>query len=126
MNLGMFTGRIGKDAETRSLNNGEKVSNFPLACNVGTKENEKTMWVDCSLWGKRAESLAPHLLKGSKITVHGRLNLDEFQKKDGSQGYRLNLAIDHVDLHSKPDGAKPAAAPAAGAAPGISDDDIPF
>jgi single-strand DNA-binding protein len=128
MNLGTFGGRIGRDAELKQLDRGESVANFPLAISVGTKAAPSTMWVDCSIWGKRAETLAQYLTKGSKITVSGRLTLEEFKKKNGEQGYRLHCNVAEVDLHggsSTGNSSEPSSRPAASNAPGI-DDDIPF
>lgn len=115
MNVGTFGGRIGRDAELRHASNGDSVSNFSLAVDVGTKANQRTLWVDCVLWGKRAEALTPYLLKGGKVTVHGRVDLSEYQKKDGTQGAKLQITVSEVDLHGgsdKPADAAPAPAPA--------------
>lgn len=131
MNLGIFSGNIGRDAELNQSPKHDPVCNFPLAVNVGTINNKETMWVDCALWGKRAESLTQYLLKGTKVTVVGRQRTDTYTKKDGSLGYKLVLTVVEVDLHgSKSAGDAPAAAPAAARPAPKSladlDDDIPF
>lgn len=124
MNLGIFTGRLGRDAEIRSLPGGDRVANFPVAVEVGSKTEPKTMWLDASMWGKRGEALAPHLVKGLKVTVSGRILVEEYTKKDRTQGYRLTINVDQVDLHGNPSGER---SPAAGAKPaGRYDDDTPF
>lgn len=102
MNLGIFTGRIGRDAEARTLPGGDKVCNFPVAVDVGNKTEPKTMWLDCSMWGKRGESLLPYLVKGTKITVSGRVQVEDYKRKDGTNGYRLSVNLDAIDLHSAP------------------------
>lgn len=93
MNQGIFSGRIGRDAEVRQMPNGDPVCNFPLAVDVGTRDNPETMWIDCSLFGKRGQNSAQWLTKGTKLFVHGRLTLATFTKKDGTtdKGLRLNL-----------------------------------
>jgi single-strand DNA-binding protein len=99
MNVGTFSGRIGRDAELRHAANGDAVSNFSLAVDVGTKSNPKTLWIDCVLWGKRAEGLTPYLQKGGKLTAHGRVDLSEYVKKDGTPGAKLQLTVNEIDLH---------------------------
>lgn len=99
MNVGTFSGRIGRDAELRYAGNGDAVSNFSLAVDVGTKSNPRTLWIDCVLWGKRAEALTQYLTKGSKVTAHGRVELSEYVKKDGTPGAKLQVTINEVDLH---------------------------
>ena len=135
MNIGFFGGRLGRDVELKQLDRGDTVGNFPLAVEIGTKADPKTMWVDCSIWGKRADALAPYLIKGSKVTVSGRIVLETYNKKTGETGYRLHCNVNDVDLHGgcerSTTAAVPPAAPAAArsdrAGPGRDlDDDIPF
>lgn len=130
MNIGFFGGRLGRDAELKRLERGEIVANFPLAVSTGTKTDPETMWIDCSIWGKRAESLAPYLLSGQKVTVSGRILLETYTKKSGDAGYRLNCNVNDLDLHGGSSQINQAAAGGSAltkpaAAPGI-DDDVPF
>lgn len=70
-----IAGNVGKDAELRKTQSGEPVLNFTLAVDNGkdaSGEKRQPTWFDCALWGKRAESLAPHITKGSKLVVTGR------------------------------------------------------
>ena len=64
MNVWIFTGRLGRDAELRTTQSGEKVLGFAVANDVGFGERKQTLWADCSLWGRRAEALAQYLTKG--------------------------------------------------------------
>jgi single-strand DNA-binding protein len=72
----MIAGNTGKDAELRTLSNGDHVLNFSLAIDNGkdrqTGERRDSTWYDCSLFGKRAEALAPHIKKGDRLTLIGR------------------------------------------------------
>jgi len=98
MNTGFFTGNIGRDAELRHANNGDQVANFPLAIEVGTKLLPKTMWIDCSLWGKRAENLSRYLTKGKRVAIVGRINQDEYTKRDGGTGFRIQVSCNEVEF----------------------------
>ena len=98
MNTGFFTGNIGRDADLRFANNGDPVANFPLAIEVGTKALPRTMWIDCSLWGKRAESLSPWLTKGKRVAVVGRIAQDEYTKRDGGTGFRIQVSCNEVEF----------------------------
>jgi single-strand DNA-binding protein len=57
--------------EIRYLGNGDPVLNLALAINYGKKVDGKrpTQWIDAAMFGKRAESLAPYLSKGSLVYV---------------------------------------------------------
>ena len=72
MNVGTFSGRIGRDAELRHAKNGDAVTNFSLAVDVGTKDSPRTLWIDCVLWGKRAESLTQYLNSAGPSCADGK------------------------------------------------------
>ena len=74
MQLLTIAGNVGNVKEIREAG-GEKVLNFSIAVDQGkdkSGEKREPLWVDCALWGKRAESLAPYIAKGSKLAVSGR------------------------------------------------------
>ena len=63
-------GNVGR-AETRSMPNGDKVTNFSVASNRKIKGEEKTTWLNCVAFGGLAEMLERHLAKGTKVFVTG-------------------------------------------------------
>lgn len=75
-----ITGRVGKDAEVRTTQAGDKVATFSVAVNDGYGDNQEAYWFDVSIWGKRGEKVAQHINKGDSITVTGDLKKRE---KDG-------------------------------------------
>ena len=98
-----IAGNVGKDAELRSTGNGEKVAGFSVAVNDGFGDKQRTLWFDVSIWGKRAETLAPMLTKGGKVCVSGDLSTREYEGKT-----YLTLRANDVTLMSvKPDQGQP-------------------
>ena len=80
MNVFTFTGNLGK--ECRTANNGTAVCNFAVAVKSGFGDNATTLWVDCALWGKQAESkLVDYLVKGQQVAVSGELGMREHDGK---------------------------------------------
>lgn len=77
----VISGGIGKDAELRSTGNGDKVASFSVAVSDGFGDAKRTIWFDVSVWGKRAETLAPMLTKGGKVSVSGDLSTREHNGK---------------------------------------------
>ena len=79
--------RLGRDAELRFTPSGEPVANLALAVNYGRKGddgNRPTEWISASLWGKRAESLTPHLTKGTLLyVVIEEPHIETYQGKNG-------------------------------------------
>ena len=96
MNVGYFMGNLGKDCEVRAAGNGDPAANFGLGVQVGTKAAPETMWVRCSLYGKRAESLSQYLVKGQRVIVTGRLKLGTWTDKEGRE--RTDLRMNVQDL----------------------------
>ena len=134
MNVFTATGNIGRDAETRFIPNGEPVVSFTVAVKSGYGKSETTTWVQCSLWGKRGEAVAPYLLKGTLVGISGEISLDEYEGKDGTKNKTLKCRLNNVDLlGKKASGDAPAQAPSrssqgAGPVNAFDDmtDDIPF
>lgn len=70
----IIAGNVGNVKEVREVGS-DKVLNFSIAVDNGKDKNgerRESTWWDASLWGKRAESLAPYIQKGSRLTVQGR------------------------------------------------------
>lgn len=128
MNVITVAGPLSRDAETRCLPNGDPVASFSVADNQG-KDKHAIFW-RCSLFGKRAESLAPYLIKGQQVTVSGSVTEREYTDKDGQQRKVQEIRVNDVALQ----GGKRDEAPARQAAqrrqptPDHSDfsDSIPF
>lgn len=105
MNNATFAGRLGRDAELRYTADGTPVASLALAVDEYAGPGErKTLWVDCSLWGKRAEALAPYLAKGSPLAVSGGVGLRTYEGKSGF-GASMTLRITEITLLGRTDGA---------------------
>ena len=131
--------RIGKDAEVRYTPGGAAVANVSLAFTYGKKGDDgkrPTQWVDASLWGQRAESLAPYIKKGGQIVAYLEdVSIQTYVKGDGTQATKMVARL--VDLEFVAGGEqassqpkpqpKPQAAPQShGSGFDDMDDDIPF
>lgn len=118
-----IAGRVGKDGELRRTQKDEAVLGFSVAVDDGYGENKSTMWFDCSVWGKRASSLEPHIKKGTPVTICGELGRREHDGKT-----YLTVRVNELDMHGggekKP---KPDPAPQTSGSTGRDlDDEIPW
>ena len=86
MNTFSCEGRIVQDAQLRQTNKGDPLSSFRLASNVGFGDNQTTLWIDCTIWGKRAQTLNPMLPKGQQVFICGELSERVYPKNDGKEG----------------------------------------
>lgn len=93
--------RIGNDVIVRFTPNGDAVANLSLAFNYGQKGqdgNKPSQWIDASLWGKRAEAMAPYLLKGVLVSVVlSDPHIETFQSKKG-EGYKLVAKVLEIEF----------------------------
>jgi single-strand DNA-binding protein len=121
----MIIGNLGADPEMRYTPNGRPVTQFNVAVNQSTKNQqtgewvEETDWFRVSVWGDRAERTAESLRKGNKVFVEGRFKTREFEGRDGKARTSLEITADSVvNLEKRPreDGEGQFAAPAAAAA----------
>ena len=93
----IVTGRLGKDSILKFTPNGNPVLNYSVATDVGWGEKKKTIWVNCSTWGKSAEKLEPYLKKGQQVAITGNADLREWESDNGS-GTSLDCSTDAVEL----------------------------
>lgn len=117
-----IAGRLTKDATTRDAGS-DRVTGFSVAVDDRSGREKTALFFDCSMWGKRGETLAQYLTKGSSVTVSGDLGTREYEGKT-----YLTLRVNDVTLQ----GGKPADGErkgGGGAEPQQSydlSDDIPF
>lgn len=124
-----IAGRLGKDAELRRTQSGDPVLSFSVAVDDGYGQNKRTLWFDCSVWGKRGEALSAHLTKGSAVTVSGDLSTREYEGKT-----YLTVRVNELTLQSgkqerqdsQPAQRQQSYAEASGGGPVDLDDSIPF
>ena len=96
MNSISIAGTIGRDAELRSLSNGDPVASFSVADNQG--KDKSPIWWSASLFGKRATSLAPYLQKGQAVTITGTVSEREYVNKDGVTVKSMDIRVADVAL----------------------------
>ena len=115
-------GRIARDAEIRKTQSGDTVCSFTGATDVRNGREKDTVWLRCSMWGKRGEGLAPYLLKGASVTVTGDLSFSEYEGKP-----QQNLNVDGVALQGGKQGNDAPRQPTRGQEghiPGFDPDDL--
>ena len=122
INRVVISGNLVRDAELRSLPSGNSVLSFGVAVNERRRNQQTGEWentpsfVDCVLFGNRANALTAYLLKGAKVAVEGRLHWSSWEK-DGQKRSKLEVYADEVEFLSARQGNGPQGAPAPQRAP---------
>jgi len=100
-------GNLGRDPELRMTANGNAMLRFSLAITERWKDKqtgapkEQTEWVNCTMFGLRAEGLSRHLSKGQKVLVEGKLQTREWEK-DGQKHYSTEVKVDQIEFADAP------------------------
>lgn len=85
----VLVGRLTRDVELRKTLNGTSCVQFTLAVNrrVQTEGQPDADFIQCVAWGKLADLMETYLHKGSLIGVEGRIQVRQYQTKDGQNRY---------------------------------------
>ena len=133
----ILVGNLGRDGELRATPQGKQVLSSSLAVEDPSKKDERgkpgTEWYRIKIWGRQAETLSPHLLKGKSILVEGRLSIQTWTDREGHNRYTPEVSVDRVVLLGSPGGQvagasrEPHVVDELDQAPAdINADDIPF
>ena len=104
----MIIGNLGRDPEMRYTPNGRAVTEFSVAVNQSTKNQQTGEWVEATdwfrvtVWGDRAERTADQLRKGNRVFVEGRFRTREFEGRDGQKRISLEITADSVVSLDRP------------------------
>ena len=95
MNKCCFIGNLGKDVETKKVND-KLVADISIAVK-DPYNKDKSDWVNVTFWGKKAEVLEKYCSKGSKIAVVGQFK-NQVWEKDGEKKYKTYILGDELHL----------------------------
>lgn len=98
MNSINFTGNCGRDGEIRYTPNGDAVLGFSVALSSGYGDKKVTTWLNCSIFGKRAESLEAYVKKGTQVAVSGEFLARPYKDASGNEKLSLDVRVSDLTL----------------------------
>ena len=110
INKATITGNITRDPELRQTQGGTSVLTIGVAVNDRRKNQQTGEWedypnfIDCTIFGNRATGVAPHLEKGMKVAIEGKLNQSRWQAEDGTNRSKIKIIVDEIEFMAKRDG----------------------
>lgn len=139
LNTCTLSGNLGNDAEVKYTAGGMAITVFSLAVNHRRKQQDgsyadETSWVDCTIFGKRGESLQAngYLQKGAKLAVVGHLRMSTWEA-DGQRHRKLEVIVGNIigmtnyRQPQQPQAQQPyQAQPQQAYVPDVYNEDIPF
>ena len=81
VNKAIILGRLGKDPEIRTTQNGKKYASFSLATSEIFNGKEKIEWHRIAAWEKLADVADKYLKKGVRVFVEGKFQTRSYEDK---------------------------------------------
>ena len=98
-----ISGNLTRDPELRATAGGTQVLSFGVAVNDRRRNAQTGEWedypnfVDCTMFGNRAEAVGRFLAKGMKVAIEGKLRYSSWDK-DGQKRSKLEVIVDELDV----------------------------
>lgn len=103
INVVNISGNLTRDSELRRTTGGTAILGFGVAVNDRRKNQQTGEWedypnfVDCTMFGTRAEKLAGMLTRGAKVCILGKLRYMSWEK-DGQKRSKIEVIVDDIEL----------------------------
>lgn len=137
INRVIVSGNLTRDPEVRTTASGNPVMGFGIAVNDRRKNSQTGEWedypnfIECTMFGARAQSVSRFLSKGSKVAIEGKLRWSQWETNEGQKRSKIEIIVDEIEFMSSiSNGAQ---VPATASAPAVDpmtstlyDDDIAF
>ncbi len=103
VNKVILVGNVGKDPETRYLDEGTAISKFPLATSetYRNRDGEKvsnTEWHNVVLWRGLAQVAEKYIKKGTQVYIEGRIKTRSYDDANGVKKYITEIVGDQMQL----------------------------
>lgn len=110
INRVIISGRLTRDPEVRATAGGTTVMGLGVAVNDRRRNQQTGQWedytnyIDCTMFGNRADSLGRILTKGMLVCIEGRLRWSSWER-DGQKRSKIEVIVDEIELPSRSQGA---------------------
>ena len=95
INKVILAGYLVADPEVRNTKTGKTITSLRMAYN---EVNRDTLYINVDVWDKQGETCGRVLKKGSNIAVDGRLQVDNYENKDGVKVSKIFITADRVNF----------------------------
>ena len=106
----ILMGNLTQDPQMKYLPSQTAVAEFGVACNrkfstAQGEQREEVTFVDCTAFGKTAETINKYFTKGKPIFIDGRLKYDQWEdKQGGGKRHKLTVVIESFEFVGGRDG----------------------
>ena len=98
MNIAVISGRTTSDIDLKYTPSGKAVGTVTVAVDRDYQKDGKkeTDFIPVVIWGKTAEFAATHIAKGNRMEVSGRIQVRNYDAKDGTKRYVTEIIAEKV------------------------------
>jgi single-strand DNA-binding protein len=129
-----ITGNLTRDIELRQTQGGYSIGSICVAVNDRRRNSQTEEWedkpnfIDCTLFGNRADGLAPYLNKGQKVAINGKLDWQQWETQDGQKRSKVGVIVNDLELlgGGKQQGQQQGQTQQATIEDDVADEDFPF
>lgn len=110
LNNVIIMGRLTRDPELRRTQSGTAVTSFTMAVDRDFKSQsgeKETDFIDVVAWRNTGEFAAKYLAKGRMAAVEGRIQVRDWQDKDGNRRKAVEVVADNVYFADSKRDSKP-------------------
>lgn len=107
-----ITGNLTRDPELRATQGGTQVLHLGVAVNDRRRNQQTGNWedypnfIDCVMFGTRAEAISRYLRKGTKVAIEGKLRYSSWER-DGQKRSKIEVVVDEIEfMSSRADGGQ--------------------
>ena len=103
INRVVISGNITREPELRSTQGGMEILALGVAVNDRRKNQQTGEWedypnfIDCTMFGARAQSVSRFLSKGSKVAIEGKLRWSQWER-DGQKRSKIEVIVDDIEF----------------------------
>lgn len=111
INRVVISGNLTRDPELRRTQSGMAILGFGVAVNDRRRNPQSGEWedyanfIDCTMFGNRAESLSNILVKGMKVAIEGKLRWSQWER-DGQKRSKIEVIVDEIEFMSSRQGGQ--------------------
>ena len=103
INKVVITGNLTREPELKRTASGMAILNLGVAVNDRRKDPKSGEWgdyanfIDCVMFGTRAESISNYLHKGIKVAIDGKLRWSQWER-EGQKRSKVEVTVDDIEI----------------------------
>lgn len=108
LNKVIIIGNLGRDPEMRYSPSGNPMTSFSVATNrrytgPNGEQRDQTEWFNCTASGRLADTCNQYLARGRQVYIEGRLSTRQYDRRDGTPGFSLDVFVTEVQFLGRRD-----------------------